>query len=130
MSEPIDQQMYCIEVTAESAYLPEQSDPANQHYAFVYHIVIRNCGTVPAKLVSRHWVVTDAQANTQEVHGIGVIGEQPHLQPDEEFEYSSGIILSTPVGSMQGNYEILADDGTVFMAPIPAFSLAVPHILH
>lgn len=119
-----------VSVKVESSYMPDQSDPANGHYVFIYHIVIRNDGDEPAKLLTRHWVITDAQSNVQEVHGIGVVGEQPHLEPGDFFEYSSGAILATPVGSMQGSYEMLTDNGALFTVEIPPFSLAVPDVLH
>jgi len=119
-----------IEVKIQSAYFKEQSDPANQHYVFLYQVTLKNTGTEAAKLLSRHWVITDAHGTVQEVHGLGVVGEQPHLQPGETFEYTSGAVLNTPVGSMQGSYELVADDGVVFKAEVPAFSLAIPNILH
>lgn len=119
-----------VEVTIQSAYFKEQSDPANQHYVFLYQVTLKNTGSEGVKLLSRHWTITDAHGTVQEVHGVGVIGEQPHLNPGESFEYTSGSVLNTPVGSMQGSYEMLADDGVVFTTEIPAFSLAVPHILH
>ena len=97
---------------------------------FAYTITIRNEGTVPARLLSRHWIITDANGKVQEVVGDGVVGEQPHLEPGEGFRYSSGAILETPVGSMQGRYRMVADDGEHFDAPIAPFTLAVPGLLH
>lgn len=125
-----EQNRYHIDIKVQTAYVKEQSDPANQHYVFVYQITIQNLGTEAAKLISRHWTITDAQGTIQEVHGLGVVGEQPYLKPGETFEYASGAVLNTPVGSMSGSYEMMADDGRVFTAEIPAFSLAVPHVIH
>jgi len=121
---------YNTTVSVETCYIPEQSDPDNDRFAFAYTITIRNEGSVPAKLLSRHWIITDADGNVQEVRGEGVVGEQPHLQPGEEFEYTSGTLLDTPVGSMQGSYQMLADDGEEFDCPIAPFTLSMPHKLH
>jgi ApaG protein len=109
-----------INVEVETSYLPDQS----------YTITVRNDGDAPARLMQRHWLITDANGKTQEVHGDGVLGEQPHLQPGQGFRYSSGTVLETPVGAMQGRYEMLDDDGRRFDAPIPAFRLSMPGILH
>src|SRR5690606_20558068 len=98
-------------------------------YVFSYTITIRNEGTVPARLLTRHWIITDANGKTQDVRGEGVVGEQPYLKPGQGFRYSSGTVIETPVGSMQGSYQMLADDGHKFDAPIPAFRLAIPGIL-
>jgi ApaG protein len=114
---------YCIDVSAVSNFLPEQSNPQGGSYVFAYTITIRNNGSVPAKLLNRHWIVTDANGKTQEVRGAGVVGEQPHLAPGEAFKYTSGTQIETPIGSMHGSYGMLADDGTQFDAEIPAFSL-------
>ncbi len=111
-------------------FLPEQSDTANGPYAFAYTITIRNTGTLPAKLLTRHWIITDADGEVQEVRGEGVVGEQPHLQPGEGFRYTSGAILDTPVGVMQGSYQMVADDGHHFEAPIAPFRLAQPGLLN
>ena len=97
---------------------------------FAYTIRIRNAGGVGARLLNRHWVITDAHGKVQEVRGEGVVGEQPWLQPGEQFEYTSGAVLETAVGTMRGTYDMLADDGTRFDAPIPAFTLSVPRTLH
>ncbi len=121
---------YHIEVDVESAYVPEQSDPESDRYVFSYTITIRNVGEVPSRLLSRRWIITDADGKVQEVEGEGVVGEQPHLKPGEGFRYSSGTILETPVGSMQGTYLMLADDGVEFEADIPPFTLSMPHTLH
>jgi len=118
----------CIDVA--TAYVDEQSEPDADRYVFAYTITIRNEGEVPARLKSRHWVITDANGKVQEVNGDGVVGEQPHLKPGEQFRYSSGAVLETPVGAMQGLYRMEADDGARFDAPIPPFTLAVPGVLH
>ena len=119
-----------IAVNVDTRYLEDQSDPGESRYVFAYTITIRNRGKVPAKLLGRHWVITDANGKVQEVRGEGVVGEQPHLQPGQGFRYSSGAILETPVGSMQGRYRMLADDGEQFDAPIAPFRLAMPGVLH
>lgn len=119
-----------IEIDVETAYLPEQSDPVAPRYAFAYTITIRNRGAVPATLLTRHWVITDANGKVREVAGEGVVGEQPCIAPGEAHRYSSGAIIETPVGVMEGSYGMVTDDGLRFPASIPAFRLAVPGILH
>jgi ApaG protein len=121
---------YAMNVTAQSFYLPDQSDEDNDHFVFAYTIRITNTGEVPAKLVSRHWIITDADNQVQEVRGVGVVGEQPNLKPGESFEYTSGSSLNTIVGTMRGTYQFTADDGTRFEATIPEFALSVPRVLH
>jgi ApaG protein len=121
---------YDIAVSAVARHLPEQSDETAGRYAFAYTITIRNVGSVSARLVSRHWIITDAQGRVQEVRGQGVVGEQPVLRPGERFEYTSGAAIETPVGTMRGSYQMVADDGTKFDAPIPEFTLSVPRVLH
>ncbi|HWT16790.1 MAG TPA: Co2+/Mg2+ efflux protein ApaG [Patescibacteria group bacterium] len=121
---------YRIGVAAVPRFLEEQSQPADGRYAFAYTITLRNEGEVPAKLLTRHWVITDANGRVEEVRGSGVVGEHPHLAPGEVFEYTSGAVLETPVGTMQGSYRMLADDGTAFDAQIPRFTLSVPRTLH
>jgi ApaG protein len=121
---------YNTTVSVVTSYIPEQSDPDNDRFAFAYTITIKNEGTVPAKLLSRHWIITDADGNAQEVRGEGVVGEQPYLRPGEDFEYTSGTLLDTPVGSMQGSYQMLADDGQEFECPIAPFTLSMPNKLH
>ena len=116
--------------TVAVRHLPEQTDASADIYGFAYTITIRNTGTVPARLLSRHWLITDATGKVQEVRGDGVVGEQPRLRPGEGFEYTSGAVLETDLGTMEGSYSVEADDGTVFDAPIPAFTLAVPRTLH
>lgn len=119
-----------IRVDVVTAYVEEQSNPGDGRFVFSYTITIRNEGEVPAKLLTRHWIITDANGKVQEVNGEGVVGEQPYLQPGEGFRYSSGAILETPVGAMQGSYRMVADDGRHFDAPIAPFRLAMPGLLH
>ena len=121
---------YEISVTARSAFIPEQSDTPHERYVFAYTITITNTGNVPAQLVSRHWIITDANNQVQEVRGLGVVGEQPRLRPNEGFEYTSGTAIGTPVGTMRGSYQMIAADGTRFEAPIPEFTLSIPRVLH
>jgi ApaG protein len=118
-----------IRVDVETAYLDEQSDPKERRYVFSYTITIRNEGSVAARLLTRHWVITDANGKVQEVRGEGVVGEQPHLKPGQGFRYSSGAVLETPVGAMQGSYQMVTDEGARFDAPIAVFRLAMPGIL-
>lgn len=122
--------VFDIGIRVATNYIDEQSEPDSGRYVFAYTITISNNGTVAAKLMSRHWVITDANGKIQEVSGDGVVGEQPHLAPGEQFEYSSGAVLETPVGAMQGLYRMVADDGASFDAPIAPFTLAVPGLLH
>ena len=121
---------YDVTVAVKSAYLAEQSDPARSHYVFAYTITITNTGAVAAQLVSRHWIITDADHKVQEVKGLGVVGQQPLLQPGESFEYTSGTSLSTAVGTMRGTYQMVAGDGKTFDAEIPLFTLSMPRVLH
>lgn len=121
---------YQIAVVAVPQFLADQSDPANERYVFAYTITIENVGTVPAQLISRHWVITDGNSQVQEVRGLGVIGQQPLLQPGETFEYTSGCQLNTPVGTMHGRYQMTAEDGTQFEAEIAEFTLSIPRVLH
>ena len=119
-----------IRIQVATHYVDDQSQPDVGRFVFAYTITIENSGDMPAKLLSRHWVITDANGKVQEVSGDGVVGEQPHLSPGETFRYSSGAVLDTPVGAMQGSYRMQADNGIGFDAPIPAFTLAVPGMLH
>ncbi len=123
-------QSYNTRIAVETDYIEEQSDPEQDRYVFSYTITIRNEGTVAARLLTRHWIITDAEGKVQEVEGEGVVGEQPYLKPGDGFRYTSGTILETPVGSMQGTYHMIADDGVEFEAEIPAFTLAIPRTLH
>ncbi len=126
----IDHERYRIEVSAKSAYVAEQSSPEKEKFVFTYTISVHNTGGVAAQLQSRHWIITDANGRVQEVHGDGVVGQQPRLAPGERFEYTSGALLDTPVGSMYGSYKMIAEDGIEFDAPIPAFRLSVPNLIH
>jgi len=119
-----------IRVVVDTSYLAEQSDPKERRYVFSYTITIRNEGNVSARLLTRHWIITDSNGKVQEVRGEGVVGEQPYLKPGQGFRYSSGAVLETPVGAMQGSYQMVADDGEQFDAPIAAFRLAMPGLLH
>jgi ApaG protein len=119
-----------IRVNVETNYVADQSDPGSQRFVFAYTITILNEGSEPARLLRRHWRITDANGKVQEVRGDGVVGEQPHLQPGQGFRYSSGAVLETPVGTMQGSYYMETDQGASFDAPIAPFRLAVPGILH
>ena len=121
---------YEISVSAQTQYIADQSDEAVPRYVFAYTITIRNTGSVPAQLISRHWVITDAKNQVQEVRGLGVVGAQPLLKPGEHFEYTSGTALATPVGAMHGEYQMVAEDGTQFEAVIAEFTLTVPRVLH
>ena len=120
------------EVTVEPVvrFLADQSDPAKNQYVFTYTITITNTGDVAAQLLGRHWIITDADHKVQEVKGLGVVGQQPLLQPGESFEYTSGASIPTNVGTMHGTYQMLAADGKAFDAPIPLFTLSVPRTLH
>jgi ApaG protein len=119
---------YEIAVTAVPQYIPDQSDPENERYVFAYTISIENVGSVAAQLISRHWIITDASDEVQEVRGLGVVGQQPLLKPGEKFEYTSGCQLDTPVGKMRGSYQLTAEDGKQFEAVIPEFTLAIPRV--
>jgi len=125
-----DDRKYDITVAVDSTYLAEQSDPARNQYVFAYTITITNTGAVAAQLVSRHWIITDAEHQVQEVKGLGVVGQQPRLEPGESFEYTSGTSLATAVGTMRGTYQMVAGDGTAFDAEIPVFTLSMPRVLH
>ena len=121
---------YSIQVEVETQYVEEQSLPDQDHYVFAYTITIYNSGSVPAQLLKRHWIITDANNRIQEVKGEGVVGEQPHLKPGEQYRYTSGTMLETPVGTMRGSYQMRADDGVEFDAEISTFTLSMPRTLH
>jgi ApaG protein len=121
---------YQITVVPRAAYLAEQSDPSRNRYVFAYTITITNSGDVAATLISRHWIITDADHHVQEVKGLGVIGQQPLLRPGESYEYTSGASIPTPVGTMRGTYQMRAEDGHDFDAEISPFTLSVPRVLH
>jgi len=122
--------LYKIDISVATEYLEYQSMPNMNKYAFSYKVTIKNLGKIPVKLISRHWIITDANENIEEVKGLGVIGEQPRLKTNEFFTYTSGTIISTPIGTMHGAYQMIADNGYQFDAEIPLFSLKVPKILN
>jgi ApaG protein len=124
------EKLYDIAVSAATQYLADQSDENAGRFVFAYTITIRNPGNVTAQLISRHWIITDSQGLVQEVRGLGVVGAQPVLRPGESFEYTSGTSITTPVGTMRGSYQMVAEDGTRFEAAIPEFTLSVPRVLH
>jgi len=119
-----------ISIMTKISYIPEQSLPEVDRYVFAYTITVSNTGLIAATLLRRHWLITDANCKVQEVRGEGVVGEQPHIKPGESFQYTSAAVLETPVGCMQGTYEMLADDGVEFDAPIPIFNLSMPNTIH
>ena len=126
MSEP----RYQVDVSVVTRYLPEQSQPEHDPFAFAYTITVKNNGSIPAKLLSRHWIITDGDGHTEEVRGAGVVGQQPLIKPGQAHTYSSGSVMTTQVGTMQGSYQMLAEDGKRFDATIAPFRLAVPGALH
>lgn len=121
---------YQFDIDVDTRFLDDQSAPEEDRYVFAYTIHIRNQGKLPARLLGRHWLITDGNGKVKEVVGEGVVGEQPWLRPGEGFEYTSGAVLETDIGTMRGSYDVLADDGTRFAAPIPAFTLSIPRTLH
>ena len=126
----MDTSRYSIEVSVTTDYVEGQSDPQNDRYAFAYTVTIINTGKIPAQLLTRHWVIRDANNKVEEVRGDGVIGEQPLLAPGKGFIYTSGTIIATPVGTMGGSYQMVAEDGTRFDARVPDFTLSIPRTLH
>ncbi|HMB56149.1 MAG TPA: Co2+/Mg2+ efflux protein ApaG [Arenimonas sp.] len=122
--------LHAIDVNVDTRFLADQSAPEDGRFVFAYTIRISNRGQVPARLISRHWLITDDNGKVQEVRGEGVVGEQPWLRPGDDFEYTSGAVLETALGTMEGSYQMLADDGTSFDAPIAAFTLSIPRTLH
>jgi ApaG protein len=119
-----------IEISVQSAFRPDRSAPAQERFLYSYTVRIRNGGTRAARLLSRHWIITDARGEREEVTGEGVVGQQPHLEPGQSFEYSSFCVLRTPLGQMRGSYTMTRDDGTKFQADIAPFALAVPAALN
>jgi ApaG protein len=119
-----------IQIVAQVKYVPEQSDEADNRYVFTYTITVTNNGESAAQLLGRHWIITDSNNQVQEVRGQGVVGEQPLIKPGQSFGYTSGTVLSTPVGTMTGSYQMVTEDGTKFDATIPQFVLSVPRVLH
>ncbi len=130
MIHSMDQAENHIEIIVDTAYVAAQSSPEHNQYVFSYTITIENVGARAAKLIDRHWIITDANGKVEEVHGEGVVGEQPYLRPGEAFRYTSGAVLETPIGCMQGQYGMLTDDNELFRATIPVFSLSMPNSLH
>jgi len=127
---PMPEAKYQVRVSARTQYIPDQSDEGDKRYVFAYTMTIRNTGSVTARLVSRHWIITDGRDHVQEVRGLGVVGAQPLIKPGESYEYTSGAAIATAVGTMKGSYQMVAEDGTAFEAPIPEFTLSVPRVLH
>ncbi|MFQ5934946.1 MAG: Co2+/Mg2+ efflux protein ApaG [Acidiferrobacterales bacterium] len=125
-----DHTKHRIDIAVKTAYMTDQSAPELNRYVFAYTITIANAGTEPARLLTRHWIITDANNKVQEVRGEGVVGEQPYLAPGMSFEYTSGAVIETPVGTMRGSYQMVADDGSSFNAEIPEFTLSMPRTLH
>ena len=121
---------YDFSISAETEYITDQSSPDIDRYVFAYTITVKNTGDIAATLLRRHWLITDANCKVQEVRGEGVVGEQPHIPPGESYKYTSAAVLETPVGCMQGSYEMIADDGVEFDTPIPVFNLSTPNTLH
>lgn len=119
-----------VEVSVRCEFRPESSKPAAKRYAFAYHVTISNRGPEHAQLISRHWIITDGNQRREEVRGLGVVGEQPRIPPGQAYHYSSGAVLETAVGTMEGSYRMVRDDGREFSVPIPAFRLAVPHAVN
>lgn len=121
---------YKFQISVKTQYIEEQSEPENERYVFAYTITIENTGDLGAKLDSRHWVITDANGEVTEVQGQGVVGEQPFIEPGKSYQYSSGAVIATPIGTMEGNYHMVGQNGAEFEAPIPVFSLTAPGVLH
>lgn len=125
-----DSSRYRVHVAVQVRYLADQSDEADERYVFSYTISITNQGEQAVQLIARHWLITDANGHVQEVSGRGVVGEQPLIQPGQRYEYSSGTVLATPVGTMSGSYRMQVADGGSFSVPVPQFVLSVPRTLH
>ncbi len=121
---------YHIEIRVVTRFLDDQSAPAENRFVFAYTITLQNQGDMAARLLTRHWIITHGNGRVEEVRGDGVVGEQPWMRPGDGFEYTSGAVLETAVGTMRGSYEMVADDGTRFVADIPEFTLSVPRTLH
>ncbi|MCP2074859.1 UNVERIFIED_ORG: ApaG protein [Pseudomonas lini] len=121
---------YQVDVSVTTRFLAEQSQPEHNRFAFAYSITVRNNGSLPARLLSRHWVITDGDGHVEEVRGEGVVGQQPLIEAGKSHSYSSGTVMTTKVGTMQGTYQMLSEDGKRFDAIIKPFRLAVPGALH
>ncbi|MGM0553163.1 MAG: Co2+/Mg2+ efflux protein ApaG [Pseudomonadota bacterium] len=128
--QPAPSDEHTIEIEVSTAYVEDQSEPDDDRYVFAYHVTIRNAGPQTVQLLNRHWIIRDGRDQTQEVRGEGVIGQQPQIEPGESFEYTSGTVIETPVGTMEGSYEMRDQRGRTFDAPIPPFTLSVPRTLH
>ena len=126
----MDPSPHAISVAVATRYIEDSSHPDAGRYVFAYTVTLRNTGRVAARLLRRHWIVTDANGHVEEVEGEGVIGEQPRIAPGERYQYTSGAVLATPVARMEGRYQMLGDDGHAFEAPVPAFALSIPRVLH
>ena len=130
MNESVEKRTCRITIEVETQYVDDQSSPDESRYVFAYTVKISNQGDIPAKLINRHWIITDGDGGVEEVRGRGVVGEQPNIEPGNEYRYTSGTVLKTPVGSMEGSYGMQTENGELFDAKINAFSLAVPNQLH
>lgn len=119
-----------VQIDVQPEYLPRESDPDAQRYLFAYHIRILNQAELPVQLISRHWIITDGNGRVEEVRGLGVVGQQPFLMPGQEFSYTSACPLNTPIGTMQGSFQMVTDSGEMFEAEIRPFRLAVPGGVH
>ena len=128
-SDPANRE-YRIRISVESAYLDSESDPEDERFVFSYTVTIENLGNASAQLLNRHWIIIDGNGREQEVKGEGVVGEQPLIEPGTGYQYTSGTMLETPVGIMQGSYQMLGSDGLLFDAEIKPFTLAIPRVLH
>ena len=128
-SDPANEE-YRIRISVESAYLDSESDPDDERFVFSYTVTIENLGNTPAQLLNRHWIIIDGNGREQEVKGEGVVGEQPLIEPGTGYQYTSGTMLETPVGIMQGSYQMLGSNGLLFDAEIKPFTLAIPRVLH
>lgn len=119
-----------ISIQVETRYIEQQSEPESDQFVFAYSIQIRNLGSKTVQLLSRYWLVRHGNGKIEEVQGDGVVGEQPHIEPGHDFRYASGSIIETEVGTMEGYYEMIAEDGTAFRVEIPRFTLAIPRTVH
>ena len=125
-----EKKLHDINIDVQTSYISSSSEPEAARYVFAYSITIKNEGTIEAQLLSRHWVITDANGKVQEVRGEGVVGEQPHIEPDQSFQYTSGSVIETSVGAMQGSFQFIDSNGDTFDVTIKPFSLSIPRTLH
>ncbi|WP_312119201.1 Co2+/Mg2+ efflux protein ApaG [Kosakonia cowanii] len=119
-----------VSVQVQSLYIESQSQPDHERYVFAYTVTIRNLGRSAVQLLSRYWLITNGNGRETEVQGEGVVGEQPHIEPSGEFQYTSGAVIETPLGTMQGHYDMVDAQGNPFRVAIPVFRLAVPIVIH